>query len=61
MAGPKLDIKKVSEDAKKELREEREKEAKAQIKDKLKELEDAKAVVKNVERELEDLYAELGE
>lgn len=61
MSGPKLDIKKVSEQAQKEVREEREAEAKEQVKDKLKELDDAKAVVRNVERELEDLYAELGE
>lgn len=56
-----LDIKKVKEEAEKELREERETEAKEEVKDKLKALDDARAIVRNLERELQDLYAELGE
>jgi hypothetical protein len=56
-----FDVKKVVEDAKKEVAEEAAKVAKSRVKDKLLLLEKAKKVVANLERELEDLYAELGQ
>lgn len=56
-----LDIKKVQEEAQKELVQERMEKAKRQVKSKLNEIENARRVVTNLERELEDLYAELGQ
>lgn len=50
-----FDIKKVQDEAEKEVREERMVKAKARIKDKLKSIESAKAVLANLEREYQDL------
>lgn len=55
-----LDIKKVTEEAQKELMDEKMKDAKTKVKSKLKELDAARKVVSNVEVELEDLYVTLG-
>ena len=56
-----FDIKKVSDEAEKELVEEKLKDAKRRIKEKLILLDRAKKVVANLERELEDLYVELSQ
>lgn len=54
-----LDIKKVKDQALKEVTEEKEESAKIRIKKQLKEINDTEIVLKNMERELEDLYDEL--
>jgi hypothetical protein len=56
-----FDIKKVIEDAQKEVSEEKISEAKRRIKQKLKERDTAKKILANINRELEDLYAELSQ
>ncbi len=56
-----IDIKKVKEEAQREVYEEKMKEAKAKVKKKMQELESAKVIVKNLERELEDIYATISE
>lgn len=56
-----FDVKKVREDAEKEFRKEREKEAKSKIIDKLKELEAAKKIVRNLEAELKVIEADIAE
>jgi hypothetical protein len=56
-----IDIKKVQDDAQAEYAQERMKDAKEKVKEKLKLIEKAKLVVRNLERELEDLYATLGQ
>lgn len=55
-----IDVKKVQEEAEREVREEQTKKAKEEIKVLLRKKEQAKAVLANVERELADAYAELG-
>lgn len=52
---------KVREEAEKEMREERMKEAKTKFKTKLKEVQNARIVLKNAERELAELEHELSE
>lgn len=56
-----FDIKKVQEEAEKEVAEERLESAKRRIKAKLKERDSAKKVLSNIERELGDLYVELSQ
>lgn len=56
-----IDVKKVKEEAEKELREEKMKAAKERIKSLLRKKDAAEQVLKNIERELADGYAELGE
>lgn len=55
-----IDVKKVKEEAEKEIMEERLKSAKIKVKKKLSEIDDAKLIVKNLERELVDLYDQIG-
>lgn len=55
-----FDIKKVIEEAKKEVGEEKAAKAKEKVKEKLQSLDRAQKIVANLERELEDLYLELG-
>ena len=55
-----VDVKKVQEEAEKEIREEREKKAKEVIKALLRKRETAKQVLANIERELADAMAEIG-
>lgn len=55
-----LDVKKVQEEAEKEVREEQAKCAKEEVKKLLRKREQAKQVLANIERELVDVYAELG-
>lgn len=54
-----IDIKKVQEEAEKEIRDEKTKLAKDKIKSKLQEKDKAKKVLKNIERELKDIYADV--
>lgn len=54
-----FDIKKVQEEAAKELADEKAKKAKEKIKGKLREIDAAEKIVANLHRELEDLYGEL--
>lgn len=56
-----LDIKKVKEDAERELREENEKKAKESLKVLMRKREQAKQVLANIDREIADAYAELGQ
>lgn len=56
-----IDIKKVTEEARKEVAEERVKKAKAALVTKLRQLEAAKAVVGNIEREISDLEASIAD
>lgn len=56
-----LDVKKVAEDAARELREEKIAEGKKRIKEVLKKLDAAKQVVANIERERDDLLASIAE
>lgn len=56
-----FDVKQVITEAQKELNDEKAKQAKTRVKDKLVQLDKAKKIVSNLERELEDLYAELGQ
>lgn len=56
-----FDIKKVQEDAQREVTEERLAEAKRKIKIKLKAIDDANKIVRNLQRELEDLYVEIAQ
>ncbi len=56
-----FDIKKVQEEAEKEIMEEKLTVAKKRIKSKLNERESAKRILANIEREIDDLYAELGQ
>lgn len=57
----KLDLKKVEEDAAREIREEKTNAAKKRIKDVLIKIEAAKGVVANLEREKDDLLASISE
>ena len=54
-----FDMKKIKDEAEKELQKERAEKAKKKIKNKLQEIESAKLIVRNLERELEDLYVEI--
>lgn len=54
-----FDIKKIKDEAVKEVTEERATKAKEQLKNKILQLQAAKQVVSNIERELEDLELEL--
>lgn len=56
-----FDINKVTEEAKKELVEERLKAAKARLKTKLAAIDSAKTVLANLEREYADLVATIAE
>lgn len=56
-----IDIKKVREEAEKEVGEEKIETAKRQVKQKMKEIETARKIVRNLERELDDIYATIGE
>lgn len=56
-----FDIKKVKEEAAKEIAEEQGKKAKDALKAKLRALEAAKAVVRNIEREIDDLEASIAD
>lgn len=56
-----FDIKKVQEEAEKEIMDEKLLVAKKRIKSKLNERESAKRILANIEREIDDLYVELGE
>ncbi len=56
-----FDVKKVREEAEKELREEAEEAAKKKLISKLKELDRARKVVRNLERELEEIELDIGE
>lgn len=56
-----IDIKKVREEAEKEIQVERTDYAKKKVKQKLKEIADAELIVRNLRRELEDLYLEIAE
>lgn len=56
-----IDIKAVTEQAKKEINEARSKKAVEALKRKYNDLENAKQVVKNIEREIEDLTASIGD
>lgn len=56
-----FDIKKVEEEARKEVSEEQATKAKGQIKAKLKAIADAKAVVANLEKEYQVLLLTIGE
>jgi ppGpp synthetase/RelA/SpoT-type nucleotidyltranferase len=56
-----FDVKQVAAEAQKEITEEKMKEAKRRVKEKLTLLDKAQKVVSNLERELEDLYGELGQ
>jgi len=56
-----LDIKKVQEEAQKEVYEETMAEAKERLKRKMKELSNAKTIVSNLERELKDLTLAISE
>lgn len=55
-----FDIKKVAEDAQKEINDEKADKAKALIKDKMRAIAKAEQVVSNLKRELDDLYADIG-
>lgn len=54
-----MDAKEIKLQAQKELREEKETEARKKFAVKLRELEKAKQIIKNIEREIEDLEDEL--
>lgn len=54
-----IDVKKVQEEAEKEIRDEKSKLAKDKIKAKLQERDKAKKVLRNLERELKDIYSDL--
>lgn len=56
-----IDIKKVQEEANKELIEERMKKAKTLVKSKMEEINKAEKIVANLRRELEDLYGEIAQ
>jgi hypothetical protein len=56
-----FDVKKVQEEAAKELADEAATKAKGRIKDKLRQIEQAKRVLANLNRELEDLYGEISQ
>lgn len=56
-----VDIKKVKDEAEKEMVEERFKKAKGKVKAKMEEIESARKTVRNLEIELEDIMADLGE
>jgi len=56
-----LTVKGVIAEAKRELQQERLKEAKSLIKQKLKEKEKAQLVLNNIDREIEELEIELGQ
>lgn len=56
-----IDVKKVREEAEKEVQEERVTIAKKKVKMKLKEIADSELIVRNLKRELEDLYLEISE
>lgn len=56
-----LDIKKIEEEAKKEMQKEAEAAAKKKIVSKLREIDAARKVVRNLEAELDVLKADIGE
>ena len=56
-----FDIKKVKEEAAKEIADEQGKKAKDALKTKLRALEAARSVVRNIEREIEDLEASIAD
>jgi DNA anti-recombination protein RmuC len=56
-----FDIKKVQDEAAKEVAEERAKKAKESVKEKLRQIDKAKQIVSNLERELDDLYVQLSQ
>lgn len=56
-----LDIKKIKEEALKEVNKDAEEKAKSLIKNKLREVEQARKILRNLERELEDLYVDIAE
>lgn len=58
--GKMFDIKKVEEEARKEIAEEQAKAAKGKIKDKLAQISKARAVVQQLEREYEVMIQEVG-
>ncbi len=55
-----FDIKKVQEEAAKEIAEEKAEKAKILIKEKLRAISKSEQIVTNLKHELEDLYADIG-
>lgn len=56
-----FDIKALETEVEKEVREERQKRAKAALKEKLKQIENAKSILANLEREKADLLASIAD